>query len=239
MILKDYMSRELRKRSSRPNYASLAGLNAEPEPVAGPSTSKQRKTRHIPARERSSSALDHDPDADAEAEIDEDFVEEQDPEPEAGIVDSDTEKNRSASAKKPKKSSQRKPRKSATAVLTAISTQASNGGLPLPNLHHRHRALPLFYRDAPVERLVSQPRLFQTPDVQSTNSGISSNFAVGGRVNKSWSCNVGPGPLWELIEDRGWYKESLLDPGEIESSRRPRVHFDVKVPDICETLHPE
>jgi len=52
---------------------------------------------------------------------------------------------------------------------------------------------------------------------------------------KSWAYNVGPGPLWELIEDRGWFKEAAPT-GETEAHRRPRVYRDVRVREGWEVL---
>lgn len=58
---------------------------------------------------------------------------------------------------------------------------------------------------------------------------------------------MGPGPLWELLEDRGWYKEAIVSDAELgggvgvekEVNRRPRVHGDVKVEDGLQVLNPE
>ena len=239
------MSRALRKRTSRPNYADLAGvgLEEEEEPIAGPSipapsTPASKKPRKTAKKAKSTPVVVSPVDLDAGSG--DDFVEEQNPEPaEVNAVGSDIEQTQSVSAKKTKKSAPRKIRKSAVGTVTTIGATFDGSQPIMPNLHHRHRALPLFHRDEPVERLISQPKLFQEPVLQLTNSGTSSNFLVGGRVNKSWSCSVGAGPLWELIEDRGWYKESLRHPGETEASRRPKVLNDIQNSNICETLDPE
>jgi transcription factor C subunit 6 len=70
------------------------------------------------------------------------------------------------------------------------------------------------------------------------------------RVGKAWSASVGAGPVWQIVEDLGWFRESedFLDRGVAQESaqglasarqgqgqgivcderaRRPRVHDDV------------
>ncbi|XP_006457753.1 hypothetical protein AGABI2DRAFT_114796 [Agaricus bisporus var. bisporus H97] len=101
--------------------------------------------------------------------------------------------------------------------------------LPTPSTHHRHRAIPLYRRDGRAERLKQRPELFRAPSIVMTN-GIS-NDKVMERVNKAWGYNVGSGPLWEMAEDRGWFKEAELlgNGGDLEAERRPVVHSAVRV----------
>jgi transcription factor C subunit 6 len=112
--------------------------------------------------------------------------------------------------------------------------------LPTPSVHHRHRAVPLFFRSGRVERLQSLPKLFQAPEITSTNNFTFSPL-VQDRVNKAWGYNIGSGPLWELLEDRGWYKEAIENGVEVEkeANRRPRVYVDIKVRSYWEVLHME
>lgn len=112
--------------------------------------------------------------------------------------------------------------------------------LPTPSVHHRHRAVPLFSPVGQVERLVAPPALFQPPKTTVTNN-FTLNSSVSNRVNKAWGYNVGPGPLWELAEDRGWYKEALNtdDTDQKETTRRPRVYNDVSVQGGWEILNTE
>ncbi|CAL1705390.1 unnamed protein product [Somion occarium] len=224
------MARELRKRTSRPNYAALANYGEEPENEAGPSTT------HRAAEDDDGSSSDFAPDKDVvhdvTAEVDEveADAEGEDQVSQLGATSGD-EQVQSLSTSKRKKPTKRKPRKSAATV-------AESGQLPLPNVHHRHRAVPLYHRHEKVERLTEPPKLFTSPRITLTNSSTA-NSVVGSRVNKAWGCNVGPGPLWELLEDRGWYKEYLHAPKEAESFRRPKVHSKVMIPSNCETLQPE
>ena len=100
----------------------------------------------------------------------------------------------------------------------------------LPNANHRHRLIPLFDRPGPVERLIEPPSPFGTPRITSTNSW-SINQAVLERISKAWGFNVGQGGLWDLLEDRAWFKESMASHGEEsadERARRPRVHESVR-----------
>lgn len=109
--------------------------------------------------------------------------------------------------------------------------------LPTPSVHHRHRAVPLYSRAGRVERLTSRPTVFGPPSSILTN-GLTENSKISDRVNKSWGYNIGSGPLWDLAEDRGWYKEAVRtgDDVDTEAKRRPRVYQDVKVVDGLEFL---
>lgn len=110
--------------------------------------------------------------------------------------------------------------------------------LPTPSVHHRHRAVPLYSRAGRVERLASRPSLFRSYDVVMTNN-FTHNAKVTERVNKSWGYNVGWGPLWDLVEDRGWYKEAVegISDTDTEANRRPKVYKDVQVKDGWEILN--
>jgi transcription factor C subunit 6 len=110
---------------------------------------------------------------------------------------------------------------------SSSTSTPSKGKSKGPSPHHRHRAVPLYSHTFPVESLSSKPTSpFSRVEKEEVKS-FSSNNVVGARVSKAWAFNVGPGPLWELIEDRGWYKDAV--PGKAsESSRRPRVYEDVQ-----------
>jgi transcription factor C subunit 6 len=101
---------------------------------------------------------------------------------------------------------------------------------PLPSVHHRHRFVPLMHRTLPAERLVSAPYPgIPEPEVAKTRSGTE-NERMLDRTGRGIGYNVGPGPVWEMIEDRAWFKESDLVEGEewMESRRRPKVYEDLK-----------
>ncbi|KAI0306286.1 hypothetical protein B0F90DRAFT_1688642 [Multifurca ochricompacta] len=129
-------------------------------------------------------------------------------------------------------------------ALSAPTRQ--NYALPNPNMHHRHRPVPLFPHQtaaAPrVERLLHPPLLF-APDECSPTHGYASMPAVTSRVGKAWGASIGAGPVWQIVEDLGWYKESekvTAQEGQKkaaqvqvceERGRRPRVHAGVVIPE--------
>ncbi|KAG6369764.1 hypothetical protein JVT61DRAFT_13581 [Boletus reticuloceps] len=114
--------------------------------------------------------------------------------------------------------------------LVAAPRVAKTYALPSPSAHHRHRAIPVFFREEMVERLDELPALFNEPRIVPTNS-MTADHSLTNRVSKAWGFNVGAGPVWQIMEDRSCYKESISSgPGpEKESLRRPRVYQDVSV----------
>ena len=102
--------------------------------------------------------------------------------------------------------------------------------LPTPSVHHRHRAIPLYSRPGRTERLTARPSLFEPPSLTLTTS-FTERPKVSERVNKAWGFNVGYGPLWDIAEDRGWYKEAITTGNntDTEAKRRPRVYSDIRV----------
>lgn len=102
--------------------------------------------------------------------------------------------------------------------------------LPNPSAHHRHRAIPVFFRKEVVERLDEPPSLFKEPHIVPTNS-MTAGRSITERVSKAWGFNVGAGPVWQIMEDRSCYKESIGSgtAPEKESLRRPRVYQNVSV----------
>ncbi|KAF9023470.1 hypothetical protein BDZ89DRAFT_1069825 [Hymenopellis radicata] len=87
--------------------------------------------------------------------------------------------------------------------------------------------VPLHSPTTDVERLVSKP---SSPFVK-TNTTLTKSFTHNSkttdRVNKAWGYNVGSGPVWELVEDRAWFKEAQAG-AETEDDRRPVVHSEIK-----------
>jgi transcription factor C subunit 6 len=127
----------------------------------------------------------------------------------------------------------------------------NNHALPNPNVHHRHRPVPLFPGPtAPasavvgvrVERLQRAPQLFAPNETVPTNA-YASALPVTCRVGKAWGASVGAGPVWQLVEDLGWFREAVEAegvrrggadgaapaPAQVcdERARRPRVHAGV------------
>jgi len=111
--------------------------------------------------------------------------------------------------------------------------------LTIPNVDHRHRAIPLYRREGRVERLKQPAELFKSPSIMLTN-GLKHD-SVMKRLNKAWGHNAGPGPLWEMVEDRSWFKEAetIGKGGDTEAKRRPLVHQDVRVKNSWKVLTEE
>lgn len=247
------MTRQLRPRKGKPSYAALfANDEDEDEPRAGPSSISRTfvedeidsESDFEPERKENGAADnpvqedDEDEDEDAMGEIDEeeDVVE---------VVKPRALKRKRKSSPepvitKPKGKLKVKTDVSAKVIVGPKGTKRQNYVLPAPSVNHRHRAVPLYSREGRVERLTAPPTLFTRPATTLTN-GFTENSKVTDRVNKAWGYNVGSGPLWELAEDRAWYKEALTtgDDVDIELMRRPRVYGDVALPNDWEILNSE
>jgi transcription factor C subunit 6 len=156
---------------------------------------------------------------------------------------------------------------------TATPTTSTRHVLPNPNIHHRHRPVPLVSGPtataalAPastststsavllrVERLRHAPLLFAPNETVPTNAYASSPLLTR-RVGKAWGTGIGVGPVWQIVEDLGWFREAeKLKPGAApeqqvsgeaavveptseqelfydERRRRPRVYADVAPPE--------
>jgi transcription factor C subunit 6 len=241
------MSRQLRARKSRPNYVELAtGITA-----GSASNAERDKSGAV----SDAMALDEDSGSDFDPEgtrgtaLKDDVTE--DEEGADGNIAMDEEddeletekpaKKQRVSVDKPATSisapRKRKPKASvfASGMLASSSSRPSlagsssrriNNGLATPSLHHRHRAVPLFHRPGAVERLTAKPSLFEEPKTALTN-GFTHSVKITDRVSRAWGYNIGEGPLWELVEDRAWYKECENDLSW-EKQRRPKVYQDLK-----------
>ncbi|KAH8106919.1 hypothetical protein BXZ70DRAFT_915612 [Cristinia sonorae] len=224
----------LRKRTSRPNYAALAdieGLEDEDEPSAAEpfNITGPQEEDDASGSDFAPDQPDGDEDAEGEDEIEEvpddvengdafeDMPSDNDEFPEVGTPDNARVMRASKKRKKP-----------------------IPKGVTIPNVHHRHRAIPIFHREDQIERLGKRPRLFGEPEIVPTNSWSFNDGITNNRVSKALGFNVGPGPLWELLEDRAWFKESFDHIDQMdEAYRRPRVHEDVQIPIGWEILSGE
>ena len=249
------MTRQLRPRKSKPDYASLASFNNDNG--AGTSVSKPIEEDEInsgsdfePRKRGADSAEDAEFDEDEDANfdgLDEDESMLYDPAavlalPVPSTTVSDLPPAPSAKKGKGKDKAKAASQRPSVTPSPAQTTKRQQYSLPTPSVHHRHRAVPLFADTTRVERLASPPKLFEPNHVVWTNNFTSSAKGTD-RVQKAWGYNVAEGPLWELLEDRGWYKEGYKDPSpgdDIgEAKRRPRVHQDVRVKDGWEVLSSE
>lgn len=219
------MSRQLRPRKSRPSYAALAGSDGDNDnAIAGPSNQTFDESgdsgSDFALEKGKDDGIGDDEDAMVEDIAGDDFV------PEASV-----------SSKPSKRAVNKGKRKAKKATTSTILTPAASlprtsrrqmHMLPTPSVHHRHRATPLFSRAGFVERLISPPSLFGPAKVTLTNA-FTHSPQVTDRVNKAWGYNVGPGPLWQLVEDRRWFKEAITTGKDVdcEHNRRPRVYSDI------------
>ncbi|KAJ3995652.1 hypothetical protein F5050DRAFT_1573164 [Lentinula boryana] len=226
------MSRALRPRKSQPSYASLAGIGNDNN-EAGPSTI---------SLDDNSSGSDFTPETETKSRKSRGVDEKEEGDEGDGLSDEDDEPLEKLQILSPKPSEPklkgrvRKGKGPVSVVKSTVSKPTTLSGsfrrqmyvLPTPSVHHRHRAVPLYSVPGRVERLVSRPSLFSNPEVVLTNN-FTMNATIIDRLNKAWGYNVGPGPIWELIEDRAWFKEAqgLM---ENERNRRPKVHENVFVP---------
>ncbi|EIN07154.1 hypothetical protein PUNSTDRAFT_104680 [Punctularia strigosozonata HHB-11173 SS5] len=238
------MSRSLRPRRSRPSYAAL--FQYEDEQGEGSSAPK------MVIDEEGDSGSDFSPEGgdaeDAEGETDPDpddgLLSASDDIPSEGSDDSATpsSKKKSKSGKSTSSSGpyiiRERPQAKHAPGLSRPSTSRNMYALPNPTVHLRHRPATLHHRPHPVERLTEIPTPFSSPKTVLTSSGTAAGTTVAERVSKAWGYNVGPGPLWELLEDRSWYKEAHQSSAD-DAKRRPMVYQDLKVKEGLRILNPD
>ncbi len=248
------MTRQLRPRKSKPDYASIAGFDNNDDagtsavPKLAVEDEVESGSDFEPLKPGAETAGDAEFDEDEDAKFD--GLEEEDentvmrydpaavlalPVPSTGV----SAPPPTPSTKKGKGKAKAVSQRPSVTPSPALTTKRQQYSLPTPSVHHRHRAVPLFTDSTRVERLTSPPNLFEPNHVVWTNNFTSSAKGTD-RVQKAWGYNVAEGPIWELVEDRGWYKEGFRDPtpsdeiGEVK--RRPRVYQSVRVKDGWEVL---
>lgn len=243
------MGRQLRPRRTRTNYATLTRYGSEEEndeEVSGPSSSVVAPIENdsesdfspekgVAAAESNEDTDEDEADAQQLDEMDEDELDEDKPKPKSKPTKL---KPRKPSAKAKGKAKEKpKPKTESVAPVGPPTAKRQTYTLPTPSVHHRHRAVPLHSRVGRVERLISCPRIYESPSTALTN-GLTENTKISDRVNKSWGYNVGPGPLWDLVEDRAWFKEAIITGSDVDSeaSRRPRVYTGIKLNGDLEIL---
>ena len=249
------MTRQLRVRKARPSYAELAGFADEPsdaeENHAGPSAlfvaamDNEKELEPVPGDEDRDGDGDEDQDALYDMEEADDF----EPEevngkpakvvhrPAASASTSTKSKTKKPTAKDKGKGKAKAESAEGTTVSQVRRPKGKMYALPTPSVHHRHRAVPLYSREGRTERLTARPSLFE-PSSLTLTSSFTERPIVSDRVNKAWGFNVGHGPLWDLAEDRGWYKEAITtgNNADTEAKRRPRVYPDICVQDGWEIM---
>ena len=251
------MTRQLRIRKVRPSYAELAGFADEPsdamENHAGPSTlfeaamDNEKELEPAPGDEDEDGEGDEDQDAQYDEEDDTIEPDEFHEKP-AKVVHRTIRTAASASTSTKSRTKRPTAKGKGTGKAKAESTEGTTVSgvrrpkgkmyaLPTPSVHHRHRAVPLYSREGRTERLTARPSLFEPPSLTLTSS-FTERPKVSEQVNKAWGFNVGHGPLWDLAEDRGWYKEAITTGNntDTEAKRRPRVYSDIRIQDGWEIM---
>ncbi|KXN81270.1 Transcription factor tau subunit sfc6 [Leucoagaricus sp. SymC.cos] len=254
------MTRQLRPRKPRPSYASMAGYDLDEEAnetgaqaEAGPASGMDRDegssgSEFSPENDKDAAEqMQQDAEDDEEPMQDEDYNEKSDIEdnemPMNLVSDTDMTSAKAiqrASTSKGKGKAAPKKANTHPSLGTGLArTRRQMYTLPTPSVHHRHRAVPLYRREGRVERLKQPAELFKAPSIMMTN-GVDQQRVME-RLNKAWGYNAGPGPLWEMVEDRSWFKESMTigRGGDAEAERRPVVHRDVRVKNGWQILNKE
>lgn len=221
------MSRALRPRSSRPSYSFA--LDISDEENAGPSNTMVIDQDADSGSEFEAEKVDpieDDPTADSDEDEEDDFMDDAE-----SLAPSDRpvkplpKSKGKGKAKVLKPETQRAFAPRAGPSLPRGSTSKMYS-LPTVSIHHRHRAVPLYFPIKRIDRLTHPAKLFEPARTMPTNN-LTFNPTVQDRVHKGLGFNVGPGPLWELLEDRAWYKEAIDVAAEeiaTEAKCRPRVH---------------
>lgn len=246
------MARSLRTRTSRVNYAAMVGVPTDAE--EGEATAQ-----HVDFQGSDGSGSDFAPEPkkgkeDSEPD-DESEPEENDNASQDDPLDLDDDEPVAFSTTKKKPSKSKK--KSNGSVIIASSVDvikpvfgASNLArsskrqmyvLPTQSVKHRHRAVPLFARTTRVERISEFPQLFGPYSSVPTNN-LTQHPRVTDRVSKAWGFNVGPGPVWELVEDRAWFKEARPPNSEnflSDADSRPIVYPNIRCRADLHLLSPE
>lgn len=212
------MSRQLRPRKNRPKYA-LADLGTDDE------NQSQDNDKTSPIDDIRGNESDFTPNKKKRKAREEDNDDDDDDDSDDDDMSDDVSQvDRINQTRQPRKSSLKKEQR----------RSKSTGKGPSRQKRTSHRAVSLFSRSGRVERLDEPPKIFQPTSTTLTTASID-EIKVADRVSRSWGYNVGPGPLWELIEDKGWFKEAAPT-GETEAHRRPRVYQDVRVREGWEVL---
>ena len=254
------MTRQLRVRKARPSYTELAGLGDElsdaEENHAGPSSmfeatmDDEKELEPAPGDEDEDEDGEGDEDPDAQYDLKEaDTFEPDEVKGKPAKVVHRTAASASTSTKSRNKRPTAKDRGKGKAKAESAEGTTVNRGrrpkgkmyaLPTPSVNHRHRAVPLYSREGRTERLTVRPSLFEPSSLTLTTS-FTERPIVSERVNKAWGFNVGYGPLWDLAEDRGWYKEAITTGNntDTEAKRRPRVYPDIRVQEGWEIMSSE
>lgn len=225
---------KLRARGPRKSYVEQLAISDD-EPEAGPSVAV--------LDERGSSGSEYDEQSPpAEAEPDEESEEQLDgdDEDDESLPAADTD---AMQVDRPARSTSRRRRRAApaqpkgrqqAALPAAVSLSRLRGPKPAGDTlasRQRFRPWSTFKRPGQTLRLLSEPKPLELPDTEACNP-CTINDVVTRRLTRILATNVGTGPLWELMEDCAWWKESIEPPDSVWTQRflRPTMYKAVTVP---------
>ncbi|TFK46673.1 hypothetical protein OE88DRAFT_1648431 [Heliocybe sulcata] len=228
------MTRQLRQRKSQVNYAALIELEGDEAQRAQVLEELEQDSGSDFAPEIAVQAVAEDEDDDMDADADADELDEEDEKDESLPPEIPKPKRPKGKGKDTAAKSTTGQRQRGTVELAPGLSRPSNKqmhALPMPSGNHRHRATPIYWRQGKVERLLSSPKLFCAPRIVAANSSTA-HPAIASRIGKAWGYNVGSGPLWDMMEDRAWFKEAITDAETEyrEASRRPKVYRNLNMP---------
>ncbi|KAG8709210.1 hypothetical protein FRC09_000788, partial [Ceratobasidium sp. 395] len=194
------MSRRSTRKRKQVSYADLLG---DTQPEASTSKSKRKQNEE----------------SEFEAAQSEEEVEEADLEGGSPVPSPPTPPSESASElDEPTAAKPQKPEgKSIPNASTRIPRRTS-----VREVNARARPCPAFFPD-PAVRLGSVSGLFEAQELVTQDG--ERNAKSTRKARDELGMNVGAGPVLELCEDTGWYKEAKAGGSE----RRPRVYEDVKI----------
>jgi len=88
------------------------------------------------------------------------------------------------------------------------ASQVSRAARPSTASQGTHRPWSVYIAPGVTRRLSRLPRsLVECDNSVSQVTKGSADATIGDRVAKAWIHDLGHGPVWELVEDRGWFKE--------------------------------
>ncbi|KAG8982430.1 hypothetical protein FRB90_006799, partial [Tulasnella sp. 427] len=211
---------QLRKRASKVSYSKVYSFGSDDE--QGPSTSKK------PAYESEGSDSAFSAGSQGEEPSEEELERISDDEDggsmgEAELASgSDIEAGRGTGRRKTANDGRGSGR---SGLQTLLAPQRhlsmSDRQAELMALQHNSRPLHcpqhVYLPSESTARLTRQPSLFDNdPTVEVSKPRQD--------LNDWWGDVVGPGPVWKLVEDKGWYKEGSM---EGETVARPRLYASV------------
>ncbi|EJD05772.1 uncharacterized protein FOMMEDRAFT_104009 [Fomitiporia mediterranea MF3/22] len=222
------MARALRPRKARPSYANLIDSDNEAAHDDGEASSDDFQPPEDQEDNEDDAALDE---ADGETLQGEGALVDEDND--ISIVEEVSKSTKVRKAKQPGKQKSMPAKSPRPSAALARPTSRPQHVISTSALDHRQRADPLYLRPSLIERLTQPPSPFKPPVTRST---LSWNFNKlnAEKYMKASGYNVGRGPIWELLEDRSWWKESETvnkDDTETETTRRTRVYESVKIND--------